>query len=104
MTVVAGDLSAVLRLRPVDDSLPLKDKVYEALKQAIASMDIYSDPAPPKLDERQLAEQLEQRVAEPGAESDPELVGCLHRRVLRQEAILRPLMRELTDARMQIIR
>ncbi len=50
------------------------------------------------------AEQLEARVAEPGAEESCDLIACLHRRVLRHEAILRPVMRELTDARMQIIR
>jgi DNA-binding GntR family transcriptional regulator len=45
-------------LRPVDAQFVLKDKVYEALKEAITSMDIYSTPYPPKLDERKLAEEL----------------------------------------------
>lgn len=45
-------------LRPVDAQFVLKDKVYEALKEAITSMDIYSSPQPPKLDERKLAEEL----------------------------------------------
>ena len=45
-------------LSPVNVDLVLKDKVYEALKDAIASADIYAEPSPPKLDERQLAEKL----------------------------------------------
>lgn len=36
----------------------LKDKVYNALKSAIVQMDIYASETQPKLDERQLAEQL----------------------------------------------
>ncbi|MDH3692977.1 MAG: GntR family transcriptional regulator [Gammaproteobacteria bacterium] len=47
-----------VELHPVDANSVLKDKVYDALKDAIASMDIYSDTEPPKLDERQLAEKL----------------------------------------------
>ncbi|MDH3281736.1 MAG: GntR family transcriptional regulator [Gammaproteobacteria bacterium] len=47
-----------ISLQPVDVSLVLKDKVYVALKDAIAAMDIYAEPTAPKLDERQLAEQL----------------------------------------------
>ncbi len=45
-------------LPPVDVQFVLKDKVYEALKKAITSMDIYSTAEPPKLDERKLAEEL----------------------------------------------
>ena len=36
----------------------LKDKVYDSLKSAIVLMDVYSADGPPKLDERQLAQQL----------------------------------------------
>ncbi len=36
----------------------LKDKVYIALKAAIVQMDVYSGDEAPKLDERQMAEQL----------------------------------------------
>lgn len=36
----------------------LKDKVYGSLKEAIVRMDIYSTEESPKLDERQLAQQL----------------------------------------------
>lgn len=36
----------------------LKDKVYGSLKEAIVRMDVYASEEPPKLDERQLAEQL----------------------------------------------
>ncbi len=51
-------MSAV-KLRPIVASPVLKDKVYEALREAIAEMDIYSGEEPPRLDERMLAEQLE---------------------------------------------
>lgn len=45
-------------VRPVDVQFVLKDKVYEALKEAITSMDIYTTAEPPRLDERKLAEEL----------------------------------------------
>ncbi|MGU9958091.1 MAG: GntR family transcriptional regulator [Arenicellales bacterium WSBS_2016_MAG_OTU3] len=45
-------------LRPVELDPVLKDKVYNALKDAIVAMDIYSDDEPPKLDERMLASML----------------------------------------------
>ena len=51
-------VDTAVALHPVDSNSVLKDKVYDALKDAIASMNIYSDTEPPKLDERQLAEQL----------------------------------------------
>lgn len=47
-----------MKLRPLDVNVVLKDKVYESLRQAITSMDIYTDEEAPKLDERRLAEQL----------------------------------------------
>lgn len=47
-----------IKLRPLNVDVVLKDKVYEALKAAILSMDIYSDEDAPKLDERRLAEDL----------------------------------------------
>lgn len=47
-----------LRLKPVDSNVALKDKVYEALRSAIKSMDIYAENADAKLDERRLAEDL----------------------------------------------
>jgi len=45
-------------LRPVQTGTALKDKVYQALRDAIMSMDIYSGDEPPKLDERRLAADL----------------------------------------------
>ncbi len=50
--------AAHIKLRPVETSLGLKDKVYGALKSAVTAMDIYSDNEAPKLDERRLAENL----------------------------------------------
>ncbi len=47
-----------MRLKPVDANVVLKDKVYEALKSAIISIDIYAEDADAKLDERRLAEEL----------------------------------------------
>ena len=47
-----------LQLRPVQTSAALKDKVYQALREAIMTMDIYSGDEPPRLDERSLAEDL----------------------------------------------
>lgn len=45
-------------LKPVETNVGLKDKVYEALRSAIMSMDIYADQADTKLDERRLAQEL----------------------------------------------
>lgn len=47
-----------MRLRPVDTNVALKDKVYEALRSAIISMDIYAKESDARLDERRLAEEL----------------------------------------------
>jgi len=47
-----------IKLRPVQTSIALKEKVYRALKSAITSMDIYSGSDAAKLDERRLACEL----------------------------------------------
>jgi DNA-binding GntR family transcriptional regulator len=47
-----------MHLSPVDASVVLKDKAYEALRSAIVSMDIYAEGADVRLDERRLAEEL----------------------------------------------
>ena len=47
-----------IQLAPIELTQALKDQVYSMLKVAIAKMDIYSTPEPPKLDERRLAEDL----------------------------------------------
>jgi len=49
---------STLPLTPVAANFVLKDKVYDALKDAIAAMDIYTDAEPPRLDERSLADKL----------------------------------------------
>lgn len=54
-------------------------------------------------DWRACDEALEKLVADAGAERDAELVRLFHRRLQRQEAILRPVMRELEDARVQLL-
>jgi len=50
--------TAEFKVRPVQSSVALKDKVYHALREAVMSMDIYGGDEPPKLDERRLAEEL----------------------------------------------
>jgi DNA-binding GntR family transcriptional regulator len=47
-----------VKLRPVSTNVVLKDKVYEALKEAITLMDVYSDESSLRLEERRLAEEL----------------------------------------------
>lgn len=47
-----------MKLRPVPTNFTLKDHVYERLREAITELDIYSDDADLRLDERSLAEQL----------------------------------------------
>lgn len=48
----------VLNIKPINTNFSLKDKIYESLKEAISSMDIYADNAELRLDERQLSEKL----------------------------------------------
>jgi len=45
-------------LKPIQNDTALKDKVFDALRMAVVSMDIYSVKEAPRLDERKLAEQL----------------------------------------------
>jgi DNA-binding GntR family transcriptional regulator len=47
-----------IKLQPLNVNSVLKDRVYDALKSAISSMDVYADEEIPKLDERRLAEKL----------------------------------------------
>jgi DNA-binding GntR family transcriptional regulator len=50
--------TARLNVQPIDISTSLKDKIYDALKQSIAAMNIYAEPEEPRLDERQLSQDL----------------------------------------------
>src|SRR5208282_4029290 len=50
--------SAKLNVQPIDLGFVLKDKIYDALKQAITAMNIYAEPGEPRLDERQLSLEL----------------------------------------------
>jgi len=47
-----------LALSPVDGGLVLKDRIYDELKRAIISVNVYSDAEEYRLDERQLSEDL----------------------------------------------
>lgn len=49
---------AKLAVQPIDANFSLKDKIYDSLKQAITSMNIYAEDAELRLDERRLSEQL----------------------------------------------
>ncbi len=55
-----GDHMASVRaaVQPIELNFSLKDKTYEALKRAISEMNIYVTPEEPRLDERQLSEDL----------------------------------------------
>ncbi len=50
--------TARLSVQPIDANFSLKDKTYDSLKRAIASMNIYADAEEPRLDERGLSEDL----------------------------------------------
>ena len=47
-----------LAVQPIAVNFSLKDKVYEALKATISAMNIYEGQGEPRLDERQLSEDL----------------------------------------------
>ena len=47
-----------LDVRPIDTGFVLKDKIYDALKDAIARMNIYAETEEMRLDERQLSDDL----------------------------------------------
>ena len=51
-------MSESITLIPVTQDEGLKDKVFEALREAVVSIDLYADKVPPKLDERKLAQDL----------------------------------------------
>jgi len=53
-----SDNTAQLEVRPLDVHFSLKDKVYDSLRDAITSMNIYSTGEEMRLDERQLSTDL----------------------------------------------
>ena len=50
---------AELAIKPIDANFSLKDKIYNSLKDAITTMNIYADDTELRLDERSLSEKLE---------------------------------------------
>lgn len=48
----------IMKLKPIESNFSLKEHIYEVLKEAITTTDIYADDADLKLDERRLANQL----------------------------------------------
>jgi len=59
MPVKRKIMPAELNVAPIETNFSLKDKIYDSLKQAITSMNLYADDAELRLDERRLSEQLE---------------------------------------------
>ena len=49
---------AQLSLKPVENPVALKDRIYEALKSAITSVNVYDDDEEHRLDERKLSVEL----------------------------------------------
>ena len=49
---------AQLSLKPVENPVALKDRIYESLKSAITSMNVYEDDREHRLDERKLSVEL----------------------------------------------
>ena len=47
-----------LAVQPIELNFSLKDRIYDALKETIADMNIYEGEGEPRLDERQLSEDL----------------------------------------------
>lgn len=54
-----GAQTARIRLRPIESSPSLKERIYATLKQAITSPNIYTSNAELRLDERELSERLQ---------------------------------------------
>ena len=50
--------TARLAVRPIDTTLSLKDKIYDALRESVTAINVYEEDEEPRLDERQLAEDL----------------------------------------------
>src|SRR4051812_38191953 len=53
-----GTSTVRLTVQPLELTFSLKDRIYDALKETIAGMNIYAGTGEPRLDERQLAEDL----------------------------------------------
>ncbi len=53
-----SDIRTSIDVEPIQSDPALKDRVFDALRTAVLSMDIYSVKNPPKLDERKLADKL----------------------------------------------
>lgn len=49
---------ARLEVEPISVDFVLKDRIYDALKHAIVSMNVYAHPEEPRLDKQQLAQDL----------------------------------------------
>ena len=50
---------AQLAIEPIQQELSLKDRIYDSLKQAITTMNIYAEDAELRLDERELSDRLQ---------------------------------------------
>ena len=72
-----------LDIKPLEPNFSLKDRVYDALREAILSMDLYASQEEVRLDERQLAAEL-------GVSRTP-IREAIHR--LEQEGFVRVMQR-----------
>jgi len=54
----ALDMDTRLNLKPIDTNFSLKEHIYEVLKRGITSMNVYTETAELRLDERRMSEQL----------------------------------------------
>ena len=77
-------------LKPIENSENLKDKVYRQLRSVISDMDIYSGDAPPKLDERGLAEYIVEYAGLPAkvVRSDEEVAAIKEQREEQQQQMM----------------
>ncbi len=85
-------------IKPIEVNFSLKGKIYEALKDAITSMNIYADDAELRLDERQLSEQLGvSRTPVREAMARLEQEGLLHIIPRRGAFVVRKTKQEITE-------
>jgi len=87
-----------LGIMPLEPAKVLKTRVYEALKEIIGQMDIYSGGEPQRLDERALGEQLGvSRTPVREAISRLEQEGLVHNIARRGTFVVRKTKEEILD-------
>ena len=98
-----------LNLKPIDTSFSLKDHIYSVLKDGITSMNVYTESAELRLDERRMSEQLgisrkvqnmkeRRRLRRIARSILPEGYGCIIRTVAQdkdEEVIRQDLLKQI---------